>query len=615
MLSAPLSTWVARAAEAKSAPRDYVFAALLTTASTLIGNARWAMPWPGWEEPPALWTMLIGAPSSMKSPALDAVLGPLSGLAADLRRDGEAALTAWREKAALARIAETGWKEAVKAALKDDKAPPARPDMADPGPEPFPPQLRLGDITVERLAVILSRQPKGLLMARDELAGWLTGMNRYADGGTDRPFWLEAYGGRTYLVERMGRDPVHVDRLLVGVIGSIQPERLRSLLLKSEDDGLLARFLPVWPDPVPLRRPGQAADSALIETVLRRLDALGMIEDDTGGWRPWKVPLSEAARCILDELRSAAQDWETDADGLLMSFVGKLPGLVVRLSPILAYLEWAAGAGDEPREITQADLARAAHLVEVWVLPMARRAYAAGSLGAEERTALRLVARMACEPGPAGRGTMSRWLRAAGLAESLPQASEPRSGDPALAGPHRPSSARTKLTEPTKPMARTVPSVLSVLSGPAQAPDLDALTERAAIIEAEGGLARDAAEAAAAQAQGFAGRDALYAQVVAGWRSGLERLEARASDPRAALHIAAAVQFLDAGWGQRALGLGWAAEEIIGLSPRAPWDRFERMGIAWARHPTIALTETTATAIGGGLKGADNIIENIQEIF
>jgi len=74
-------------------------------------------------------------------------------------------------------------------------------------------------------------------------------MTRYAGGGSDRPFWLEAYGGRGHTVERMGRRPVHVDRLAIGVVGSIQPDRLRTLLLNSDDDGLLARFLPLWPDP------------------------------------------------------------------------------------------------------------------------------------------------------------------------------------------------------------------------------------------------------------------------------------------------------------------------------------------------------------------------------
>lgn len=85
--------------------------------------------------------------------------------------------------------------------------------------------------------MVVARQPRGTLLARDELSGWLQGMTRYAGGGSDRPFWLEAYGGRGYTVERMGRDPVHIDRLSIGVTGGIQPDRLKTLLIRSDDDG------------------------------------------------------------------------------------------------------------------------------------------------------------------------------------------------------------------------------------------------------------------------------------------------------------------------------------------------------------------------------------------
>lgn len=53
-------------------------------------------------------------------------------------------------------------------------------------------------------------------------------MNRYSGGG-DRQFWLEAFGGRGFTVERMGREPLTIDMLSIGVVGGIQPDRLKSL--------------------------------------------------------------------------------------------------------------------------------------------------------------------------------------------------------------------------------------------------------------------------------------------------------------------------------------------------------------------------------------------------
>ena len=382
--------WIRDAAESKSAPPDYVGAALLVAAGSAIGNARWASPWAGWTEPPVLWAMAVGSPSAGKSPALDAVLSPLRAVEAELRRDTGAELAEWRDRAELARMAESAWKDAAKAALKAGEEPPARPEAAILPDEPFPPRLAIADGTVERLAVILAKQPKGTLMARDELAGWLQGMKRYANGGSDRPFWLEASGGRSYTVERMGRDPVHVDRLAIGVLGSIQPDRLKSLLVKADDDGLLARFLPVWPEPAPLRSPGAAPDDAMLERALARLHGLKMLTDERDRTRPWVIPFSERARDALDAFRQDCREWEADAHGLLLSFTGKLPGLAVRLALVLAYLDWCLTGEMEPAEVDAATFERAARFVGDYGRAMARRCYAERALSAEEEGARRL---------------------------------------------------------------------------------------------------------------------------------------------------------------------------------------------------------------------------------
>ncbi|NHX27437.1 DUF3987 domain-containing protein, partial [Escherichia coli] len=133
--------WITRAAEAKSAPPDYVLAALLPTVGAAIGNTRWAMPWAGWAEPPILWTMAVGNPSSNKSPGLDAVLTPLRRVERELRRTVETERATGAEAAELAKIAESAWKESVKRAVKESEDPPPRPDAAHIGPEPFLPRL------------------------------------------------------------------------------------------------------------------------------------------------------------------------------------------------------------------------------------------------------------------------------------------------------------------------------------------------------------------------------------------------------------------------------------------------------------------------------------------
>jgi len=248
----------------------------------------------------------------------------------------------------------------------------------------------VNDATIERLGAILAQQPRGTLQMRDELAGWLEGMQRYS-GGSDRPFWLEAFGGRGFTVERIGREPLTIDRLSIGVLGGIQPDRLKSLLFKSDDDGLLARFLPIWPEPAPLRRPQAWGDETLVEAALARLLTLDLVTDEAGEARPWFIPFTDDARALMDDLRAVVRGWEAESDGLMLSFLGKLPGLTARLALALGFLDWAADGAEEPREITVQHFGRAAHLVEAYLLPMARRAYADAATPKAERAARRLV--------------------------------------------------------------------------------------------------------------------------------------------------------------------------------------------------------------------------------
>lgn len=392
ILGPKLAAWVEQAAEAKGAPTDYTFAALLTVAGTCIGNARWVSPWNGWAEPPIIWAMCIGLPSSGKSPGIDALLEHLRKAERELRSAAEIKRKEWAQKAELAKLADAMWKEAAKDALRTGKNPPARSQAADPGPEPHALRLVVNDGTIEKLSAILARQPRGTLQMRDELSGWLEGMSRYSGGGSDRPFWLEAYGGRSFTVERMGSEPRTVERLFIGVLGGIQPDRLKTLLYKSDDDGLVARLLPIWPNPTAPIRPQFRVDESLIGTVISRLMSLELTKNESGDFCPIVIPFASGAQGLMDELRIRVRTLEGDTEGLLQSFVGKLPGTASRIALILAYLDWASGEANLPAEIDVNHFGRAVSLVEDYLLPMARRAYADASVPAAERAARRLIA-------------------------------------------------------------------------------------------------------------------------------------------------------------------------------------------------------------------------------
>jgi hypothetical protein len=388
----PWAEWLRTAAAAKGAPFDYVALGLLTTTSALIGNARWSAPGPDWQEPPILWGMLVGEPSAGKSPALDAVMARLSEIENVLSDDYRTALATWEANNELAAMSAAEWKKSAKEAIAAGKQAPPKPPTADAGAPPIRRRLRVSDVTTEKMAELLSQTSRGVLMYRDELSGWLGGMDRYSNGG-DRPFWIEAYGGRSFTVDRKSTpDPIVVDRLSVAVIGGTQPDRLNSQLVKGDDDGLLSRFLVVFPDPVPISRPTCAIDTVRLREAFNRVRSLAPAIDLNGKDCPVMLGFNEAALSRLYEFRVTCRAWEAQAHGSYKSHLGKLHGHVVRLSCVLAHLDWAANPfASAPTEISESIVERAIHLVGDYFRLHAYRAYGCMQDAPEVRSARRLA--------------------------------------------------------------------------------------------------------------------------------------------------------------------------------------------------------------------------------
>lgn len=386
------SGWLKTAAEVKGTPVDYVALALLSTASAVIGNSRWASPWEGWKEPPVLWAMLVGDPSAGKSPALDAVMDPIKEIERRLSEEYKQARREWEAEEELAALSLAQWKTEARRNLAEGNDAPMKPDAADAGEPPVRERISISDATTEKVAALLAATWRGLLLSRDELAGWLSSMDRYSGGG-DRPFWLEAYGGRSYTVDRKSSpEPIIVDHMSVAVLGGTQPDKLSSLLVKTDDDGLLARFLTVFPDPVPLSRPRGQIDALMLRGAMEQLRSLAPALDEHGNKRPFLVPFSDAAADVLQDFRGQCREWEADAAGIFKGHIGKMPGLVVRVATILAHLDWAAAPScASPSEIAAEHVGRACHLVGEHLREHAYRAYGSADPSDEVKNARKVA--------------------------------------------------------------------------------------------------------------------------------------------------------------------------------------------------------------------------------
>jgi hypothetical protein len=246
------SDWIIEAADAAACPTDYVMGPLVAAASALIGNSRWAQATAGWSEPPHLWIGAVGDSGNGKSPGADCLTREvLPEIERRMISDYPDRLQQWRAGVEYEKVIEEKWKSEVRDAQKRG-APAPLPPVTAAGPEPKSPRLRQHDVTIEKVAALLgTAAPKGLLIWRDELTGWIDGMISYNDAG--RAFWVEAYGGRPYRLERQKHpEPIEIAYFVVAVYGSTQPDKIAALM-RGADDGLLSRFLWLWPEPIPFR--------------------------------------------------------------------------------------------------------------------------------------------------------------------------------------------------------------------------------------------------------------------------------------------------------------------------------------------------------------------------
>jgi len=172
-----------------------------------------------------------------------------------------------------------------------------RPDDIVAPKSPTKHRLWIVDSTTEKVARILGENPSGLICFRDELAGLLGGFDRYGGSGGDRSFWIEAYGGRSYRYDRVSLkdEAIDIPFCAASLLGALQPDRLSTMLLSGDDDGLAARPLYAWPDPVRSRRPQHKADDSLLTSALLRLSSIEFDKDERGDVRARIVSLEEMA--------------------------------------------------------------------------------------------------------------------------------------------------------------------------------------------------------------------------------------------------------------------------------------------------------------------------------
>lgn len=337
--------FIRAAADALGCDESYVALPTLAALASCVGNTRRIRLKRTWCEPCVVWAAVVGESGTLKSPAHDLALAPLHALQraafSTYKKDSEQ----YAQQKAVYEADMLEWK---RTARKAGAPPPAEPA------EPVPVRYLCADTTVEALAVLLEAQGRGLLMARDELSGWVNSFDAYkACRGADVPHWLSMHRAGPLTVDRKtGRKVIHVPRAAVSIAGNVQPRALAAALVgrfaqrdgeegvarpprEHFDNGLAARLLFTMPPAKP-KRWTEADLPAAIELAMHRLCeallALDFAHDDEGEAIPIDVPLSIRGKAAWVSFYNAHAAELNSLHGDLAAAWCKLEGYAARFA-------------------------------------------------------------------------------------------------------------------------------------------------------------------------------------------------------------------------------------------------------------------------------------------
>jgi Protein of unknown function (DUF3987) len=384
LLPEPAGEYVKQGAKALGCDPAYLALPVLSVLASVIGNTRsirlkgpthhlHSRPRQGWEEPSVIWTVTIGQSGTLKSPAFDKIIGYLESRQLKFNSFYRCEWDEYQSKLEDHRQGEAG--------------KPAAPILK---------RLICSDITLEKLAPMLEENPRGLLMAREELAGWLGGFTRYKTGGaSDRPSWLSMHGARAIFSDRKtgDRQTIMVERAAVSVAGTIQPQTImRQLSADDFDSGLVARLLAAMPPNRNKRWSELVVDpdtEALYEGLLNRLMGLQFNRGDERDG-PYALPLSAAAKKRFVKFYD---DWgiiQESTDGDLAAAFSKIEGYAPRFALVHHVATHAGLNTDDLCEVSERSM-RAGIDLALWFADETRRVYAALAETDEQRSTRQLV--------------------------------------------------------------------------------------------------------------------------------------------------------------------------------------------------------------------------------
>jgi hypothetical protein len=351
----------------------------LAVVAGCVGNSRVLRLKNSWFEPSVIWSLAVADSGRSKSPAYDAAMKPLIDAQIDLVTKHKAE------------------KEIYDAAMETWQFSPKDHRGQKPAAPVEPTRYYTSDPTIEALGTLLEDNPRGLIVARDELDAWFRSFVQYKgkSAASDRSKWLELHRAGTLLSDRRTGDRrlICVPKAAVSITGTIPSSVLANDLdTDAVQAGLGARFLMTMPPPQ--KRVWTEAD--IPEEVASRYRLL--IENLL------KLPLADSAKRQGHILRFSSEakeiwidffnEWgevQWNSEGEQAAAFAKIEAYAARLALIHHIVTCVVQGVDDVHSPISVESIRAAIVIARWFAAEALRVYAILHESTSERRIRHLV--------------------------------------------------------------------------------------------------------------------------------------------------------------------------------------------------------------------------------
>ncbi len=223
----------------------------------------------------------------------------------------------------------------------------------------------------------MEENPAGVVVCRDELAGWLTSFDQYKRSqGADENRWLEIWNGQWLTVDRKSNDePIRIRRPSVSIVGTIQPKVFQRVVTQSRlENGMAQRVLWAKP-PLSTQRWSKDGISEKLNTRMERLfSKLTSLEMDEGehGSDPVLIDISSEAAEFWSRWYEDFDRRAHEQDELIRSAWTKLHVYAARFSLIIHMIKQVTGSSED---VIGLESVRTAIALAEWFAAEIRRVY------------------------------------------------------------------------------------------------------------------------------------------------------------------------------------------------------------------------------------------------